>query len=225
MDIVALNMKSSIFDIRKAFPYDIFDYQALVTILSHYKKPRDRITTLIKQGMIIRIKKGLYSFGKDLQKHPVCLEYIANLIYGPSYISMEYALSCYGLIPERVYTITSVTVKRTRYFETPLGNFYYKAMNLRLYSGGAGQINTGEISYLIAPPEKALTDMIWNDKRLKNPSISDIEAYLLYDLRIDREHLLQLRDEQFVSILHQYNSVKIRNLYKCIKKMRTKKHA
>jgi len=218
-------MDDTVFTIRRNIQFDVFDYQTLSIILADYNKPRDKITKLIKDGIIIRIKKGLYCFGKDLQKQPLSLELIANLVYGPSYISGKYALSYYGLIPERVAIVTSVTVNRSKYFNTPVGNFSYQMIKNERYSIGADQIYTGDISFLIATPEKALVDEVWNDKRLKNSSLSDFETYLTEDLRIDIEQLLQLSEEKFISIIKKYDSLKIRNLLKCIQNMRKNKNA
>jgi len=72
-------------------------------------RPRDKISDLLKKGTIIRVKKGLYVFGEDNRKKPYSKEILANLIYGPSYISLDYALQYHGLIPERVEAVTSVT--------------------------------------------------------------------------------------------------------------------
>jgi predicted transcriptional regulator of viral defense system len=92
--------------IRAKIHGEIFDYQVLLDTLSGYRKPRDKITRLLAAGAIVRIKKGLYCFGDPFRKEPISREHLANLIYGPSYISIDYALSYYGLIPERVETIT-----------------------------------------------------------------------------------------------------------------------
>ncbi|MEA3441146.1 MAG: hypothetical protein U9R58_12785 [Chloroflexota bacterium] len=105
--------------IRAKIHGEIFDYQVLLYTLSGYRKPRDKITRLLAAGAIVRIKKGLYCFGDPFRKKPISREHLANLIYGPSYISIDYALSYYGLIPERVETITSVTTHRSRDFDTP----------------------------------------------------------------------------------------------------------
>ena len=92
----------SILDIRKRITREIFDYQTLMHALEGYAHPRDKITDLIRKKVIIRIKKGLYIFGDDYRQHLYSRELLANLIYGPSYISMEYALHYHGLTPERV---------------------------------------------------------------------------------------------------------------------------
>ena len=114
--------------LRHSVDSDVFDYQQLTDCLTDYAKPRDKIRAMLKAGEIIRVKKGLYVFGEGQRRRPWAREVLANLIYGPSYISLDYALSHYGFIPERVEVVTSVTAARSRRFETPLGLFTYRSM-------------------------------------------------------------------------------------------------
>jgi len=100
--------------IRQGITREVFDYQVLPEALSGYSKPRDKITKLLASGSIVRIKKGRYCFSESLRREAISREYVANLIYGPSYVSLDYAFSYHGLIPERVNTITSVTMLRPR---------------------------------------------------------------------------------------------------------------
>ncbi|MBW1855256.1 MAG: hypothetical protein JRJ00_11360 [Deltaproteobacteria bacterium] len=95
--------------LRRKIPQEEFDYQTLLDCLEVYARPRDKISDLLKKGIIIRVKKGLYIFGEEYRKIPYSMEILANLIYGPSYISLDYALQYYGLIPERIEAVTSVT--------------------------------------------------------------------------------------------------------------------
>src|SRR3990167_5392690 len=78
------------------------DYQFVMDCLKDYASPRAKLSRLIDEGALIRVKKGLYLLGPEFQHHPYCLELIANLIYGPSYVSLERALYIYGMIPEHV---------------------------------------------------------------------------------------------------------------------------
>jgi len=158
----------------------------LIDALPDYRKPRDRITKLLESEVIIRIKKGLYCFSENFRKEPVSREYLANLIYGPSYISLDYALSYYGLIPERVNVVTSVTTKRSSDFHTPLGVFSYRMLGESRYSIGAFLEKTGNTPFLVSSPEKALIDKVWTDKRFSEIRISDYAPYLSDDLRLDR---------------------------------------
>jgi predicted transcriptional regulator of viral defense system len=111
--------------LRQEIDRDHFDYQQLTACLSHLSKPRDKINKLLSKGEIVRIRKGLYTFGRPYRRGPLSRELLANLVYGPSYVSLDYALSYHGLIPERVSTVTSVALGRSRKFDTPLGTFTY----------------------------------------------------------------------------------------------------
>ena len=103
--------------LRKESLGEEFDYQFLTSKLQGYRYPRNVIHRLLKTGKIIRIKKGLYVFGESYRRGPVSRTLLANLIYGPSYVSREYALGFYGLIPERVEEVTSMTTKKNKEFE------------------------------------------------------------------------------------------------------------
>lgn len=203
---------SEIARIRQKIVQDVFDYQSLHDVLSSYKKPRDKITRLLAAGDIIRIKKGLYIFGEPFRRGAVDKGYLANLIYGPSYVSLDYALCRYGFIPERVETVTSVTTRRSRLFHTPLGLFSYRTLSDNRYAVGAGlQLDT-ENSFLIAVPEKALADKVWADKRFSGRSMSEYRSYLGDDLRIAEDVLLSLNRSRMREIVMAYDSAKIKNL-------------
>ncbi len=169
--------------LQAQIPYETFDYQTLSSLLSEYTAPRDKIASLIKQGAIIRVKKGLYVFGKELRRQPYSLETLANLLYGPSYISLEYALYVYGFIPEQVYTVTSVTIGRSRCFSTPVGNFSYRKISMPGFAVGMDVIqNTSGSTYMMAVPEKALLDKLQSERGLPIRSKRDVERYLVEDL-------------------------------------------
>ena len=204
--------------IRSEINREIFDYQVLTDALSGYSKPRDKITKLLASGAIVRIKKGLYCFGEGLRREPVSRKQVANLIYGPSYVSLDYALGYHGLIPERVEVITSVTTRRSRNFETPLGSFSYRMLREDRYATGAILEAAGTATFLMATPEKALVDKIWTDRRFSGTRISDFEAYLLDDLRIDEEVLNRLLGSRLESIAHAYDSAKISRLVSYLKR-------
>ena len=113
------------------------DYSYLVHLLKDYNSPRDKISRMIKKREIIQLKKGLYVLSPKFGD-PVNLKVLANLVYGPSYISLEYALSYWGLIPEKVEEITSMTNKRNKIFETPVGTFSYKFLHTSKFYTGIG---------------------------------------------------------------------------------------
>ena len=213
-------MIEEIVRIRRTIEHDVFDYQALTEALSRYHKPRDKVTKLLGSGAVVRIKKGLYCFSEDFRKEPISREYLANLIYGPSYVSLDYALSYHGLIPERVDVVTSVTMRRSRGFNTPFGMFSYRMVTDNRYTVGAVLEQSGKVSFLIATPEKALFDKVWTDKRFHGVSISDYNSYLTEDLRIDLEAFANLDISRAQSIGSRYNSAQIDSLVQFILRLR-----
>ena len=175
--------------IRQKIEAEVFDYTQLMHELREYKKPRDVISSLLKTGNIIRIRKGLYLFGKSWQRKPVIPKALANLVYGPSVISLDYALAYYGLIPERVDTITSITTSRTRMYDTPVGRFSYEHLSEKRFAFGATIQHSDYGNWLIAEPLKSLADKVWTDKRLRPTSLSSFQEYIFNDLRIDEDVL------------------------------------
>jgi len=177
--------------IRGKIKTEEFDYETLIQLLRHYKKPRDAITRFLRNGSIIRVKKGLYVFGENYRKGFICKESLANLIYGPSYISLEYALSYYGLIPERVEQITSMTPLKPKIFQTPIGVFNYVHLQSKKMAVGVTYIEAdSNHQFLIATPEKALADRLSFYKNLT--SIQDIRSLVCEGLRIEEEMLAKL---------------------------------
>ena len=170
----------------KEFGIVPIDYQVLVTALRGYKSPKDRVSLLEKNGSLIRLKKGLYVVSPEASQQPLSRELVANHLYGPSYISLESALSYYGLIPEKVYTLRSVTTKRSAHFSNQLGTFDYETVPEDYYSIGMKQeLLKNEYAFLIATPEKALCDMILCTRNLRIQSVKAMQIYLEEDLRID----------------------------------------
>jgi predicted transcriptional regulator of viral defense system len=212
-------------EIRRKLDRDIFDYQQLTACLSRMSKPRDKISKLLRKGEIVRIRKGLYAFGRSYRRDPLSRELLANLIYGPSYISLEYALGFHGLIPERVSIVTSVALGRSRKFDTPVGTFTYRSLSVQRYSVGAELVESDSGSFLMASPEKALADKVWTDKRFSGTNRSDFGPYLEEDLRIDIARLTRLDRTRCQRIQEAYGSRKIRNLLKFLDSLREDDHA
>jgi hypothetical protein len=189
--------------VRNQIEGEIFDYSQLMLALSHYRKPRDSVSTLLKRGRIIRVRKGLYIFGPMWRRTPLALEPLANLVYGPSAISIDYALSWYGLIPERVTTITSTTTGRSRKFLTPVGHFSYAQLSGNRFSVGLIRHSSPGGSLLMAEPLKALADKVWTDNRFKPTSTASYTDYLFADLRIDEDTLAPLIVSDRISVIEQ----------------------
>lgn len=169
-------------------------HQLLVSIFKDYDRPNDKIYQLAKKGLIQSIKKGLYVVGPalsiDRRPEPFLL---ANHILGPSYVSVETALSYYGLIPERVYEIASMTTQAPRKFNTPLGNFTYTRLPLPYYSFGIRCEKLADDQYaMVASAEKALCDKIITTSGLLFRSKKAASEFLLENMRMDEDVLKQL---------------------------------
>ena len=172
-------------------PIEEIDYNYLKSFLSGYKNVRVKINSMLKKGEIIRVKKGLYVPGDKYLRGVVHRETLSNLIYGPSYISLEYALSFYGMIPERVETVTAVTNKKNKSFDTPLGKFTYRYIHPDLYPVGINNVSLDEKhNILIAGREKALADTLYFYDDLG--SVDELRAYLHDSLRIEFDDIKNL---------------------------------
>ncbi len=208
--------------LRKRIPYEEFDYQTIMDLLEGYARPRDKITDLLSKGIIIRVKKGLYIFGDDYRRTPYSREILANLIYGPAYISLEYALQYYGMIPERVEAVTSVTPGRSRKFYTPVGLFTYRMVPLAAFRTGMDSVEIGGgRSFLIAVPEKALADKVREDRGTAIRTQKELQRYLLEDLRVDPSALRGLDPGRLENIAKRYGSRKVRLLSALVHRFRT----
>ena len=133
--------------------------------LKDYANPYGKMGRLVKEGKLIPLTKGLYE--DNLNASGV---YLANAIYGPSYVSFNYALSYYGLIPEAVYDFTSATTekKKKKSFTNRFGTFTYRDVPVDIYPYGVNLIKEGEYSFLIASREKALCDKLYELSPVKN---------------------------------------------------------
>jgi predicted transcriptional regulator of viral defense system len=189
------------FQLRKRIPSEEFDYTLLSSVLASYSSVRRKINELLRSGVIERVKKGLYVFGQEFAQGPVVKETLANLIYGPSCVSLEYALAFHGLIPERVETVTSVTPKRDKEFKTPLGNFTYRYLKPERYPVGIDQVWIDDSHpVLMASPEKALADYLTLKRVPSMKNEAEARSFLEDDIRIDQ------------SKFHLFNPTSLRKL-------------
>lgn len=118
-----------------------------------------QLSRWMKKGAVIPLKRGLYTLGEKIHKDFNPAEF-AHIIYQPSYLSLEWALSCYGLIPEQTITWTSVTTRVTRQFKNDYGIFTYQKMHPKLFWGFSEKIWQNRPVFL-AHPEKALLDYFY----------------------------------------------------------------
>ncbi len=185
------------------------------------KSAEKKVVWLEKQGYILRIKRGLYVVNPEHSGKTLSSELIANHLYAPSYISMSTALRYYGLIPEAVYVHQSMTIKHSRSFQTPIGNYDYKYISRESFSVGVRSLDKREYAFLIASPEKALCDLIANSSMVNLRYLKDVENYLEHDIRMDMEEFYKFDPvilEEYIKVGKKADS--IATLVKFLKRRR-----
>jgi len=120
-------------DLRAKIPNDFFPAWELNALLDGYANRPAKISSMLKKGEIIQIRRGLYTFAEPLRRGLLSDGMLANQIHGPSYVSEDYALSYYGMIPETPAVVTSITRSRSRRFDTPFGVFSYRYCRSQAY--------------------------------------------------------------------------------------------
>lgn len=138
-------------------------------------EPKRQLTTQLSQwvrkGKVQSLRRGLYSLANPYRKVPLSTLRVANELMKPSYLTSHWALSYYGLIPEKVVAFTSVTTRTTRTFQNDLGRFSYSSLKKDFFWGFLPVLSDGATVW-IAEPEKALLDLWhlyhgdWSEARL-----------------------------------------------------------
>ena len=165
----------------------------ILEILSDYQSPNDKISELLKSKELISIRRGLYITGPKMDLASPEPFLIANHLRGPSYVSLESALSYWNMIPERAYEISSVTIKPSKLYKTPVGRFNYQKLKIPYYSYGIKNIKySPKQTMLVASPEKALCDKVVLTPKIYLRSIKQTREFLIEDLRMDSEVLSTL---------------------------------
>ena len=192
----------------------IYDFQSLRIKYKEYSNIYQKINNECKKGILVKIKRGLYT--DDLYNDK---EVIANICYNPSYISFEYALSYYGVIPEFVSTFTSATFgkKNNKIYHMKDCTFDYKNVPDEVFPMGILIMkNSKDISYKIASKEKALCDLLYSKYPVR--SIKDLKILLFEDMRIDENELLKMNVEFIKEIAPLYHSNSLNVLKKYLNK-------
>jgi len=173
----------------------IKDHLTIMDEMKGYASPRARLTRMLKSGTIIQVRRGLFVDNVNVSRR-----ILAPIIYGPSYLSFQYALHHFGLIPERVNIVTSATYNKNKdkMYHTPLGDFKYYYLPCKVYPYGIMKEEEDGFPYLLASPEKALCDTLYKTSGIN--TIDDLELLLFDDWRMEREELLKL-DSGFISFI------------------------
>ncbi len=179
-------------------------HNVLLEVLGSYRRPNDKVSEMIRNGELISLRRGLYVPGPEFDLPIPDAFVIANHLRGPSYISLETALSYWGFIPERVHEVSSVTIKTTKTYSTPIGRFSFQHLALPYYSFGIQMADiTEQQTALLASPEKAICDKIVLTSGVNLRSKSQAYDFLTEDLRIDEEQLQILNIEAIQSWIEE----------------------
>ena len=149
--------------------------QDLLSMAKDKQVLRNQLNRWHKKGLIIKLKRGVYQLNETDRKVNPSLAFIANQLYGPSYVSLEYALQVYDLIPEAVWTVTSVTTKKTMKIKNKRGSFNYRHVKPQAFRGFKSVKDSAGLTYFIAEPAKAVIDFLY--LRLDEISDSDKEVF------------------------------------------------
>lgn len=164
-----------------------------------------RIKRALASGELVRISRGLYTLAPSFRTTPLNPYRIAQMIHGPSYVSMESALSFYGMIPEAVYAITCVSRKKTRHYHTPLGKFSFVRVPQLVLFEGVNRVDNGHGNiFFMASPLKALADYVYVRKK----SWQGLTP-LKESLRLDDEALAVLKTENFSALVTNYQNKRV----------------
>jgi len=150
--------------------YPLFSVKEIGKLFSGFDSRR--LVEWQKRGYIEKLRNSFYCFS-DTENAEQFLYYSANIMYHPSYVSLESALSVYGFIPEQVFQTISCTTLKTQMFNTKRGRFVYHHIKPKLYFGYK-LVPWKNFNYLIAEPEKVLIDYLYLHPEIKN--VSDIDS-------------------------------------------------
>lgn len=191
----------------------IFSLEMLRQKYANYANPDDKIYRLVKSNQLFPISKGIYEDDRSASG-----QYLASSIYGPSYLSFDYALAYYGLIPETAYVYTSATFekKKKKIYTNMFGTFTYADVPSNVFPLGIVIIENNGYVMHIATPEKALCDKLYSLPPVKNQK--ELKALLFENLRIDETILYTLNFNDIISLSEQYKSNNVRALARLIRR-------
>lgn len=177
-----------------------------------------RLDALLKRavasGEVWRVRRGLYCLSTQYLKQPIDPLGLAQRIHGPSYISLESALSYHGWIPEAVHAITCASLQRSREFSTPLGLFsFVRVPQLDFFGGVSRASGEGGDNFFLATPLKALSDYVYVCRRDWYSAGPLVES-----LRVDEEALAGLTSEMFDEVAPLYRSARVRRFLAGLRK-------
>lgn len=180
---------------------------------SDYSNPLDKIKRDADNGIIFRLTRGVYETNRNVNP---C--FLASSILSPSYLSFEWALSYYGLIPERVFAITSasLSVRKNKTFINDFGRYTFTDIPSSAFSEGLTYLENGDYITKIATKEKAICDSLSKWRVVHN--INDLKELLFIDKRIDEDEFASSDFKLMSRLASLYNKTNLDLLIKLIRK-------
>lgn len=215
MTVIYRNMNILTEKIFEIAPFGYITNQDIATLFPKSQAARDSlIKRAIASGQIIRICRGLYCLSLKYQKKNLNLYALAQHIYGPSYISLESALSRCGWIPEAVYTLTSVSSNRSNEFKTQLGTFSYSHIPQKTFYTGVERLidDDGDV-FFMAWPIKALADYVYVNRKDWSGLKPAVES-----LRIEPEEFESVRPDDIDTLIDNYKSRRVLKFLKGVRR-------
>ncbi|HOO59078.1 MAG TPA: hypothetical protein PLL34_00825 [Candidatus Mcinerneyibacteriales bacterium] len=193
----------------------VFDFNDIQNLLPEYKYIRNKISRLVQNKYLIRLKQGVYLKNPEISGTNYSLEYLAQKLYRRSYVSLQYALQLYGMIPESVYEVTSVTDRANKVFDTSEGRFSYRLLKPEYYRVGVTQLRD-PYGYIFdsATREKAMADLLYYENNFN--SRSALYDYIINGLRIEEEDIAALNPDLLSKIAEAGKKRNLDYLTECV---------
>lgn len=169
-----------------------------------YQNAHNQLNRWLKKGLIIKLKKGIYLLNKNDRRSNPDQIFLANQLYEPSYVSLEFALNFYGLIPERVAEVTSVSTKKTTHFSNEFGEYIYQHIKPEAFRGFRSVKDSNGFCSFIAEPEKAVVDFLYLNLRKFKAGDRDVfaESYRFQNVE-------DLKLNRFINLSKLFNNRKL----------------
>lgn len=173
-----------------------------------------QLSQWVKENRLLRLRRGLYAFPEEERNAKLSSLWLAGQLYFPSYISLEFALSQYGLIPEAIARVTSVTTLKTKMFQNAVGIFDYKKVMPYYFFGFKTRKTPEGLSFWMADPEKAILDFIYLSIPKSTPIHEDL---LIHSYRL--QNLEQLQQKQLKNYISRFNNQRVQAAGKILLKL------
>jgi len=184
---------------KKVIKFPMFSAGQLKNLGGNYQVLKNQLNLWQKQDLVEKLKKGFYVLGQNERKIDPSRYFLASTLYSPSYVSVEQAMGFYGLIPERVYGITSVTTKKTTVIQNSFGRFSYQKIKVSAFGGFEQREDENGLPFFLALPEKAVVDFFYLKLGLFNVGDMDIfdGSYRFQNCEVLKVQRLKVFAKQF----------------------------